>query len=94
MHRSEDREKKGSWQEISMPSNQYAWTSSNSSVLHIDGSLGVVKANKLGFSLVVAEDVNFNEHKQNAHVHVKTPARIELRLHPVEAMTSPHVRFT
>ncbi len=67
---------------LRMPSTQYKWRSSNTTLVTVDADIGVVKtARHLGHTQIIVDDNSLNEQSCKADIIVAEPVRLEIHLH-------------
>ncbi|XP_031406672.1 nuclear pore complex protein GP210 isoform X1 [Punica granatum] len=76
-------------QAVPLPSPHYRWSVFNSSVAHVDPTLGVTHALSLGTTTITVEDTRVAGHKQGSSLHVVLPDSICLYLSPLSSSGEP-----
>lgn len=76
-------------QVVSLPSPHHQWSSSNSSVAHVDSMTGLTNALSLGVTNVIVEDTRVTGHIQGSSLNVVVPDSLSLYMTPLSASGDP-----
>ncbi|PRQ54034.1 putative invasin/intimin cell-adhesion [Rosa chinensis] len=76
-------------QVVTLPSPHHQWSSSNSSVAHVDSLTGLTNALSLGVTNVIVEDTRVTGHIQVSSLNVVLPDSLSLYLTPLSASGDP-----
>ncbi|XP_050383609.1 nuclear pore complex protein GP210 [Argentina anserina] len=76
-------------QVVTLPSPHHQWSSSNSSVAHVDSLMGLTNALSLGVTNVIVEDTRVTGHIQASSLNVVLPDSLYLYMTPLSASGDP-----
>ena len=71
-----------------LPSPNYAWSSSNTSVAAVDRSAGLLSTSTIGACTVTVTDTRVSRNQQLASVHVLQPSLLRLYITPLQLHTA------
>ncbi|XP_016903284.2 nuclear pore complex protein GP210 isoform X1 [Cucumis melo] len=76
-------------QVVTLPSPHHRWSTSNSSIAHVDSDLGLTSALRFGVTAVTVEDTRVVGHIQMSALNVVMPESLHLYISPLPIVDEP-----
>ncbi|XP_022152143.1 nuclear pore complex protein GP210 isoform X1 [Momordica charantia] len=76
-------------QVVTLPSSHYRWSTSNSSIAHVDSNLGLTSALRFGVTAVIVEDTRVVGHIQMSSLNVVMPESLHWYISPLPTVDEP-----
>lgn len=74
---------------VTLPSPHHRWSTSNSSIAHVDSDLGLASALRFGATAVTVEDTRVVGHIQMSSLNVVMPESLHLYISPLPIVEEP-----